>query len=78
MPNKFRAVARRSYLELGVPKVAREVVGLYATRKEAEDACTEFVKSEGERFRADYDDCVIELVLEEENSIEEHLKGKPC
>jgi hypothetical protein len=56
MQRKFRAVARRSYLELGVPRVGREVLGLYSTRKEAEGACTEFVKSEGDRFRADNDD----------------------
>ena len=64
MQRKFRAVARRSYLELGVPRVGREVLGLYATREEAEDACAEFVKSEGDHFRADYDDWIIELVLE--------------
>ena len=68
MQRKFRAVARRSYLELGVPRVGREVLGLYSTRKEAEDTCTEFVKSEGERFRADYDDWIIELVLEEDKA----------
>ena len=68
MPTKFRAVARRSYLEFGVPKVGREVVGLYPTRKEAEDACTEFVKSHGDSFRADYDDWIIELVLEEDKA----------
>ena len=64
MPDSFRAVARRSYLDLGIPKVGREVVGLYATRKEAEDACTEFVKFHADTFRADYDDCVVELALE--------------
>ena len=68
MPNKFRAVARRSYLDLGMPKVGREVVGLYPTRKEAEDACTEFVKSHGDSFRAAYDDCIVELVLEEDKA----------
>lgn len=68
MPDKYRAVARRSYLELGLPKVGREVVGLYLTHKEAEDACTEFVKSQGDRFRADYDDWIIELVLEEDKA----------
>ena len=68
MPNKFRAVVRRSYLELGMPKVGRDVVGLYPTRKEAEDACSEFVNSQSHCFRAEYDDCVIELVLEEENA----------
>jgi hypothetical protein len=66
MTDKFRAVARRSYLDVGMPKVGREVIGLYPTRKEAEDACTEFVKSQGDRFRAAYDDCIIELVLEAE------------
>jgi hypothetical protein len=68
MQRKFRAVARRSYLELGVPRVGREVLGLYATRVEAEDACTAFVKSEGDHFRADYDDWIIELVLEDDTA----------
>jgi hypothetical protein len=66
MPDKFRAVARRSYLDLGMPKVGREVVGLYATRKEAEDACTEYVKCHADVFRAEYDDCIVELALEGE------------
>jgi hypothetical protein len=66
MPNKFRAVARQSYLDLGIPRVGREVVGLYPTRKEAEDACAEFVRSHGDGFRAEYDDCIVELVLEED------------
>jgi hypothetical protein len=66
MTDKFRAVARRSYLDMGMPRVGREVIGLYPTRKEAEDACTEFVKSQGDSFRAAYDDCIIELVLEAE------------
>jgi hypothetical protein len=66
MTDKFRAVARQSYLDMGMPKVGREVIGLYPTRKEAEDACTEFVKSRGDRFRTAYDDCIIELVLEAE------------
>ena len=65
MSDKFRAVVRRSYLDLGMPKVGREVVGVYLTRKEAEDACTEFVRSHGDSFRAEYDDCIVELVLEE-------------
>ena len=64
MGNRFRAVARRSYLNRGMPRVGREVIGLYSTRKEAEEACTEFVKLQGDRFRAAYDDCVVELVLE--------------
>jgi hypothetical protein len=64
MMNKFRAVARQSYLDMGMPRVGREVIGLYVTRKEAEEACTEFVKSQGDSFRAAYDDCIIELVLE--------------
>jgi len=68
MPNKFRAVARRCYLDLGMPKVGREVVGLYSTRKEAEDACTEFVKSHGDSFRPEYDDCVVELVFEQDKA----------
>ena len=67
MPDKFRVVARRSYLDRGVPRVGREIIGLYPTRKEAEDACSEFVKSHSDNFRAEYDDCVIELVLEEGN-----------
>jgi hypothetical protein len=66
MTDKFRAVARQSYLDMGMPKVGREVIGLYPTRKEAEDACTEFMRSRGDRFRAAYDDCIIELVLETE------------
>jgi len=66
MPHKFRAVARRSYLDRGMPRVGREVIGLYPTRKEAEHACAEFVKSQGDSFRVDYDDCIIELVLEED------------
>jgi hypothetical protein len=65
MSDKFRAVVRRSYLDLGTPKVGREVVGVYLTRKEAEDACTEFVRSHGDSFRAQYDDWIVELVLEE-------------
>jgi hypothetical protein len=36
MTDKFRAVARRSYLDMGMPKVGRELIGLYPTRKEAE------------------------------------------
>ena len=68
MQRKFRAVARRSYLELGVPRVGRQVLGLYATRTEAEDACTEFVKSHRDSFRAAYDDCIVELVLEEDKA----------
>jgi hypothetical protein len=64
MANRFRAVARRSYLDRGTPRVGREVIGLYSTRQEAEEACTEFVKLQGDRFRAAFDDCVVELVLE--------------
>ena len=64
MTDKFRAVARQSYLDMGMPKVGREVIGLYATRQEAEAACIAFKKTRGDRFRAAYDDCVIELVLE--------------
>ena len=66
MPDKFRAVARRSYLDSGMPKVGREVVGLYRTRKEAEVACIEFIKSHGDSFRVEYDDCIVEIVLGEE------------
>jgi len=68
MPDKFRVVARRSYLDQGMPRVGREIIGLYSTRKEAEDSCSEFVKSHSDSFRAEYDDCIIELVLEEENA----------
>ena len=64
MTDRFRAVARRSYLNKGMPRVGREVIGLYPTREEAEAACSEFVKLEGDRFRAAYDDCVVELVVE--------------
>ena len=68
MPDKFRAVARRSYLDLGLPRVAREVVGLYRTRKEAEEACIAFVQSQGVQFRAAYDDWIVELVVEKERA----------
>jgi hypothetical protein len=64
MTDKFRVVVRRSYLDMGIPKVGRQVIGFYLTRKEAEDACNEFVKSGSDSFRAAYDDCVVELVLE--------------
>jgi hypothetical protein len=64
MTDKFRAVARRCYLDMGIPRVGREVVGLYPTRKEAQDACREFVESQGDSFREAYDDCIIEVVLE--------------
>jgi hypothetical protein len=64
MPDKFRAIARRSYLNKGLPRVGREVIGVYPTRNEAEDACSEFVKLQGDGFRATYDDWIIELVLE--------------
>jgi hypothetical protein len=47
---------------MGMPKVGREVIGLYSTRKEAEDACMAFVKSRGDSFRPAYDDCIVELV----------------
>jgi hypothetical protein len=40
------------------------VIGFYLTRKEAEAACDEFVKSGSDSFRAAYDDCIVELVLE--------------
>ena len=62
MTDKVRAVARQSYLDRGMPRVGREVIGFYATRKEAEDACIEFVKSQGDSFRTAYDDCIVELV----------------
>ena len=64
MTDNFRAVARQSYLDMGLPRVGREVIGLYRTRKEAEAACAEFVKSRGDRFRTAYDDCIVELVRE--------------
>ena len=64
MTDKFRAVARRSYLNKGMPRVGREVIGLYPSRQEAEEACTEFVKLQGDRFRAAYDDWIVELVLD--------------
>jgi hypothetical protein len=67
----FRAVARQSFLDMGTPRVGREVIGLYPTRKEAEDACSAFIKSQGARFRPAYDDCIVELVLDAE-------KGKLC
>jgi hypothetical protein len=66
MADRFRAVVRRSYLDLGKPKVGREVIGLYPPRTEAADACTEFVKANGDSFRAAYDDCIIELVPEDD------------
>jgi hypothetical protein len=66
MPDKFRAVVRRSYLDSGIPKVRREVVGLYLTRKEADLACREFIISHGDSFRTEYDDYIVELVLEEQ------------
>jgi hypothetical protein len=53
-----------------MPKVGREVVGVYLTRKEAEDACTEFVRSHGDSFRAEYDDCIVELVLQEKAKLD--------
>jgi hypothetical protein len=59
---------------MGMPRVGREVLGLYPTRKKAEDACTEFVKSQGDSFRAAYDDCIVELVLEAEKG---KLNGCP-
>ena len=64
MTDKFRVVVRRSYLDMGMPKVGRQVIGFYLTRKEAEAACDEFVKSGSDSFRAAYDDCIVELVLE--------------
>src|SRR5882672_6308835 len=74
MTDKFRAIARRCYLDMGMPRVGREVVGLYPTRKEAENACTEFVKSQGDSFRAAYDDCIIEVVPEADKG---NLDGCP-
>jgi hypothetical protein len=69
MGNNYRAVVRRSYLDLGMPRVGREVIGLYSTRKEAEHACAEYVTSHGESFRPEYDDCIIELVLGEDKAL---------
>jgi hypothetical protein len=66
MSDQFRVVARRSYLDSGMPKVAREVIGLYPTRSEAEIACSEFLKSPAGSFRTAYDDCIVELVLGEQ------------
>jgi hypothetical protein len=40
------------------------VIGFYLTRKEAEDACDEFVKLGSDNFRPAYDDCIVELGLE--------------
>jgi hypothetical protein len=57
-----------------MPRVGREVIGLYPTRKEAEDACTEFVKPQGDSFRAAYDDCIIEVVPEADKG---NLEGCP-
>ena len=48
-----------------VSAASRRRSGVYLTRIEAEDACTEFVRSHGDSFRAEYEDCIIELVLEE-------------
>lgn len=64
MTNKFRVVARQSYLDQGMPRVGREVIGLYSTRQEAEEACGAFVQSQGDHFRPAYDDCIVELILE--------------
>jgi hypothetical protein len=66
MTDTFRAVIRRSFLESGVPRVSREVVGFFPTRKEAEEACNQFAKSQGDAFRAAYDDWVVERVLEQD------------
>ena len=74
MTDKYRAVARRCYLDMGMPRVGREVIGLYPTRKEAEDECTEFVKCQGDSFRAAYDDCIIEVVPEADKG---NLDGCP-
>jgi hypothetical protein len=48
----------------GVMAKDHAMIGLYPTRKEAVDAFTEFVKLQGDSFRAAYDDCIVELVLE--------------
>jgi hypothetical protein len=66
MADTFRAVIRRSYLESGMPRVSREVAGLFPTRKEAEEACSRFAKAQGDAFRAAYDDWVVELVRAED------------
>ena len=65
MSQTFLAIARRSYLDLGMPRVGREVIGHYPTRLAAEAACIEFVKAQGDRFRADYDDCIVEVLGDE-------------
>jgi hypothetical protein len=49
-----------------MPRVSREVVGFFPTRKEAEEACNRFAKSEGDAFRAAYDDWIVELVRAED------------
>jgi hypothetical protein len=45
-----------------MPKVGREVIEVYSTRKKAEDACSEYLKARGDSFRTAYDDCIVELV----------------
>jgi hypothetical protein len=40
MTDKFRVVVRRSYLDMGMPKVGRQMIGFYLTRKEAEELVT--------------------------------------
>lgn len=64
MPDHYRAVARRSVVEVGFPRVGREVVGVYATRTQAETACSEYIQSLGKGYRAAYDDCIVELIVD--------------
>lgn len=64
MTHKYRAVARRSAMVGGFPRVGREEVGLYSSRTQAETACREFVKSHATDFRSAYDDCIVELVVD--------------
>jgi len=54
-----------------MPRVAREVVGVYLTRQEAEDACAQYLRSHPDSFRAEYDDCVVELIFEQDEAASE-------
>lgn len=64
MPDTYLAVARRSCVQAGLPRVERTVVGLYATRPEAEDACRAFLSATDTTFRRAYDDCIVELAID--------------
>lgn len=63
MSDTYLAVARRSCVQAGLPRVERTVVGLYATRPEAEAACRAFLNSTDATFHRAYDDCIVELVI---------------